>query len=191
MIQVILLSLKIIGITVLSLLGLLLLVLALVLFVPIFYRVRIVHNKEKTQVNAKASFLFPLFVVSCQYLKKFTYRIRVVGFSVLDSEKPKKEKKEKKSQKAKKEKVKKKKAGKRSEKDSASEQPAGTEMIPEQVKPQETENRPPVAETAEPKQENEPEQKTGFFKKLSLKLKKIRETISNIINKIKKLLHQK
>ena len=58
MIQILLLILKIIGITLLVVLGLILLVLALVLFVPVFYRVRIVHNPEKTQINGRVSFLF-------------------------------------------------------------------------------------------------------------------------------------
>ena len=51
MIQAILLILKIIGITMLVILGLLLLILALVLFVPIFYRVRVIHSTEKTEVR--------------------------------------------------------------------------------------------------------------------------------------------
>ena len=94
MIQVILLILKIIGITFLVLLGLLLLILTLILFVPIFYRVRIIYNPEKLQVSGRVRFLFPLLEVTFQYLKKFSYKLRVFFVSVLDSEKPKKEKKE-------------------------------------------------------------------------------------------------
>ena len=102
MIQILYLILKIIGVTILTVLGLILLVLALVLFVPVFYKVRIIHNPEETKITGKVSFLWPAIVVVVQYLKKLSYRVRVFGISLLDSEKPKKEKQPKK----KKEKVK-------------------------------------------------------------------------------------
>jgi len=173
---------------------LLLFVLAVVLFVPIFYRVRIVHNPEKTQVKAGISFLFPFVYVTVEYFKKLSYRVRLLGFALLDSEKPKKEKKKK--EKTKKEnkpkKIKKK-------KNTSKEENLPEIAIPESL----TEQKPePVlqpqngVETEHPEPEEEKMQnpnpvKIGFFEKLRSKIQKIRETISNIVSKIKRLWHQK
>lgn len=193
MIQILLLILKIIGITLLVLLGLVLLVLALVLFVPVFYRIRVVHNPEKTQVNGRVRFLFPLLSVTFQYLKKITYRVRVLGFSALDSEKPKKEKTDK--EKPKKEKKKRqRRTGKVSDK-AEPKLPANVHTV-EKKKKEEMEpgtgetvsGQPSKRETAA-KEENTP--KTGFFEKIRVKIQKLRETVISIINKVKKLLHQK
>ncbi len=182
MIQVLLLILKIIGITLLVILGLVLLVLALVLFVPVFYRVRVVHNPEKTQINGRVRFLFPVLSVTFQYLKKFTYRVRVLGFSLLDSEKPKKEKKRK---------------TKKGKKKRKSDSPVGAELSAENgnVLEEKTQNvedavSEPVSEY-EMAEDNEEISKIDFFEKIRVKIQKIRETVSNIIYKVKKLLHQK
>ena len=91
MIQILLLILKIIGITILAILGLILLVLALVLFVPVFYKVRIIHNPQETKITGKVSFLWPAIVVIVQYFKKLSYKVKLFGISLLDSEKLKKE----------------------------------------------------------------------------------------------------
>jgi len=195
MIQIILLILKIIGITLLVVLGLGLLVLALVLFVPVFYRVRIVHNPEKTQVNGRVRFLFPLLSVTFQYLKNFTYRVRILGIPLLDSEKPKKERKEKAKKKRGKQKAK-------EERKATAENAAETENLQENVS--ETEEQVPQesvqsienatsgpAPEAEAVSEEENASKPGFFEKIRVKIQKIRETVSNIIKKVKKLLHQK
>lgn len=189
MIQVLLLILKIIGIALLVILGLILLVLALVLFVPVFYRVRVIHNPEKTQVKGRVRFLFPLLSVTFEYLKKFSYKVRVLGFALLDSEKPKKEKKpgKKKGKKSKKHKPERKKKRQ-------------AEQLPEKQseKPPETASPEPVAEEISQKQaraeqqaEHVKENSPGFFEKIRVKIQKIRETVSNVINKVKKLLHQK
>ncbi len=183
MIQVILLILKIIGITFLVLLGLLLLILTLILFVPIFYRVRIIYNPEKLQVSGRVRFLFPLLEVTFQYLKKFSYKLRVFFVSVLDSEKPKKEKKEKITKKRKK----KLKKEKNQEKELVSQTDEPSEQMEEQVE----EVFPEPEEEPQTEKKSEPEKKTGFFEKIRLKWKRIRETISKIVSKIKKLLHQK
>ncbi len=183
MIQVILLILKIIGITFLVLLGLLLLILTLILFVPIFYRVRIIYNPEKLQVSGRVRFLFPLLEVTFQYLKKFSYKLRVFFVSVLDSEKPKKEKKEKITKKRKK----KLKKEKNQEKELVSQTDEPSEQMEEQVE----EVFPEPEEEPQTEIKSEPEKKTGFFEKIRLKWKRIRETISKIVSKIKKLLHQK
>lgn len=185
MIQVLLLILKIIGISILVILGLLLLILALVLFVPVFYRVRIIHNPEKTQVKARVSFLFPLLLVSFEYLKKISCKVRIFGLALLDSDKPKKEKSPKQT-KPKKTRVKKQKK-----------KPPVIQEEEEIWVPLEHPGTLPAAEPepeeetkAEPQQEQKKE-KIGFFETVRIKIQKIRETIRSIINKIKKLLHQK
>ena len=183
MIQILLLILKIIGITILAVIGLILLVLALVLFVPVFYRVRIIHNPRQTKVTAKVSFLWPAVTAMIQYLKKISYKVRIFGLSILDSEKPKKPKKPKRQ------KVKKKKEEKVTP-------PVNEDFLP-QEKQEEAE---PVAVQPqqlceEEKQEipiqPEKEKKQGLFAKIKAKIQKIRETISKIFSKIKKLVHQK
>lgn len=193
MIQVLLLILKIIGIAILSVLGLILLVLALVLFVPVFYRIRVIHNPEKTQVKARISFLFPLLLVTVQYLKKLSYKLRIFGIVLLDSDKPKKVK----NKKEKKPKNKK----KRKEKDQVTPEPVPetvavaepsasveAEAIEQEAsEPSATEQ---VSENSKPEQEQKKEKK-NILEEIKGKIQKIRETISNIIKKIKKLLHQK
>ena len=190
MIQVLLLILKIIGITLLSVLGIILLVVALVLFVPVFYRVRIVHNPKETKVKAKVSFLFPLLLVTVEYCKKLFYKLRVFGFAVIDSEKPKKEKipKEKKTKKIKKKEKKQKPSQSAAYEDDKEDFFAPSESpseIPEMEEQQESK-----IET-EPEEKPEPEEKQGLFEKIRSKIQKIRETIGNLIKKVRKLLHQK
>lgn len=194
MIQVLLLILKIIGITLLVILGLILLVLCLVLFVPVFYRVRVIYNPEKTQVKARASFLFPLILVTFEYLKQVKYKVRLFGFALLDSEKPKKEKKQKKTTKKEKKKNKKSKT-KEPEQPKSSPEPV-TESADEAVLESavnETAKTPdawkePVPELEE---KNEQAEKQSFFEKVKCKIQKIRETKHNLIKNLKKLLHQK
>lgn len=185
MMHILLLILKIIGITILAVLGLILLVLALVLFVPVFYRVRIIHNPRQTKVSAKVSFLWPVVSVAVQYLKKLSYTVRIFGIPILDSEKPKKEKvKKPKQHKPKKQKK----------------VPAEKEDTPEDIlAPLENPGSLPTDEQEEPAQEvlqqtkEEPkkEKKPGLFAKIKAKIQKLRETILKIVAKIKKLAHQK
>ena len=91
---VILTILKIIGITVLSIIALVLLILALVLFVPIRYRIRAKKPEEDGEISANAAVSYLLHIISGglvyegsktqKYLKVFGIRIR-----------PKKERKKK------------------------------------------------------------------------------------------------
>lgn len=197
MIQILLLILKIIGITILAILGLILLVLVLVLFVPVFYKVRIIHNPKETKITGKVSFLWPVIVVVVQYFKKLSYKIKIFGISLLDSEKPKKEKppkkkKEKKQQKKKKEKKK-------------NENPAEEDVFLPLENPGTLPKEEPeaeasfenVAEESESLEETTEkpaqgkEEKPGLIAKIKAKIQKLRETISKTIAKIKKLLHQK
>ncbi len=97
MIQVLLLILKIIGITVLVLLLTVLVVLALVLFVPVRYRARIIHNPEKNDIYGRADFLFPLVVFRFRFFEKeFSYKGRAFWYVFAESGKNKKKKPEKK-----------------------------------------------------------------------------------------------
>lgn len=190
MIQVLLLILKIVGMTLLVLLGLLLLILVLVLFVPVFYRVRVVHTPEKTQVKARASFLFPCLLVTFEYLKKISYKVRIFGIPLLDSDKPKKEKPPKKQ-----------KAKKAKKKRNLPAEPISKPETEPVLKPEinsnsevedktgaerkDAQDRP--SEAAPSSQTGEKTKKQGFFEKIKGKIQKIRETISNTVNKIKRL----
>ena len=94
--------LKIIGIILLGIFCILLLLVLLILFGAIRYQVEgSAKNIESTgqvlletlHVNEKVSWLNPLFRVLVQVRgKKVAYQVKVFGFCVLDSEKPKKEK---------------------------------------------------------------------------------------------------
>ena len=199
MIQILLLIFKIIGITILAILGLILLVLALVLFVPVFYKLRIIHNPQETKITGKVSFLWPAIVVIVQYFKKLSYKVKLFGISLLDSEKPKKEKTPKKK---KEKKQKKKKAGKSGD---------AIETVPEEeifaplenpgtlpkAEPEDEASFENVAEESESFEETtdkptqDKETKPGIFAKIKAKIQKLRETISKTIVKIKKLIHQK
>ena len=174
MIQALLLILKIIGIALAVILGLVLFVVLVVLFVPIRYRARIIYKPEHLEVTGRVSFLFSMLSVTVRYLEKLTYQGRVFGFAFLDSERKKKTKKPKKQKKE--------------------EQLKQEEVEIEQEEPQLLE------EQEEPKQEEfvveeleEPiaEEKLSFFEKIRLKVEQIRETIDTIIGKIKKIWHQK
>lgn len=170
MIQVILLILKMIGITLLAILGLVFFILALVLFVPVFYKAEIIHNPQKTQVKAGASFLFPLLSVRLEYMEKMRYAVRIFGISLLSSEKSPKENRKK--SKSKKEKQKKNKSGK---------------------KPERKKKKGIKSETKENFQKTETKEKSrsGFFEKIKSKIKKIRNTIGSIRQKLGRLLRQK
>ena len=187
MIQVLLLILKIIGIAVLAVLGAVLLVLTVVLFVPVFYRVRIIHNPQKTQVKARVSFLFPAVIATIEYLKKLSFKVRIFGILLLDSEKPKKEKKPKEKKVRKQGKNRKKVNPQETEKKEKEKIPKQEEREPEQLTVSEL---PDEKEEPEDKKEQTAE-KQGLFDKIKSKIKKIRETISNIVNKIKRLFRQK
>lgn len=219
MIQVILLILKMIGITLLAILGLVLFILALVLFVPVFYKAEIIHNPQKTQVKAGASFLFPLLSVRLEYMGKMRYAVRIFGISLFSSEKSPKENRKK--SKSKKEKQKKNKSGKRPErKKKKAAKPEKKEKTKKVIKPGEkakkdtgkqpersekpnklktkdkSQSRPESKSTAETKEnfqktETKEKSKSGFFEKIKSKIKKIRNTIGSIRQKLGRLLRQK
>lgn len=91
--SIFLLILKIIGITLLSIIGLILLILALVLFVPIRYTIK--GNKpEEGDILAevKVTWLLHIINVKVRYFKELTYRLRLFIFTLFKSENLKTEK---------------------------------------------------------------------------------------------------
>ena len=104
--------LKIIGIVLLAIICIVLLLVLLILFGAIRYQVEgSAKNRESTgqvlletlHIKAKVSWLNPLFRVFVQVRgKKVAYQVKLFGFCVLDSEKPKQPKKPKKSKQSKK-----------------------------------------------------------------------------------------
>ena len=171
MIDILLFSLKLIGILVLAVILLVLLVVALVLFVPIVYRVRVIHNPQKTQVNGRVSFLFPLLVARFFYGdEQFTFRLKLFWHTLLgDGKKEKKPRKPKKKKEIREEEI--------------------TEIPPEE----EVTTEPALIpeNTYETDASEEPKKKEGFFQKIRSKIVKLRETVKKGYKKIKKLLHQK
>ena len=96
MLHILLLILKIIGITIAALVGLLFLLVLIVLFVPIRYRAE--GRKDETIV-AKGSVSWILGILFLRFLyldEKFCVTVRIFGFPIYDNQKPKKIKKPKK-----------------------------------------------------------------------------------------------
>ena len=163
MIQVLLLILKIIGITLLVLLLTVLFLLALVLFVPIRYRARVIHNPEKDDIYGRASFLFPLVVFRFRFYEKvFSYKGRALWYVFAESGKNKEEPSAKKNKGVKKEEPEKK-AAVQAEPEAVSESVADesdaeeTKEILEKIKPVSSSEEPETAEKKKkPKKEKAP-----------------------------------
>lgn len=171
MIDILLFLLKLIGIIILAAVLLVLLVVALVLFVPFVYRVRVIHNPQKTQVNGRVSFLFPALVAKFFYRdKQFSFCLKLFWHTLLgDGKKEKKPRKPKKKKEIREEET--------------------IEIHPdEEVTAEPVEVPENVCETDCPE---EPRKKEGFLKKIRSKILKLRETVKKGYKKIKKLFHQK
>ncbi len=88
--------LKCLGILLLVILGLLLLIAVLVLFAPVRYRGRIDKKEEPEEIfraDGLISWLNPFLRVRIGYTeKKLHYTVRILGFGLLNSDKPKKKK---------------------------------------------------------------------------------------------------
>lgn len=99
-IDILLWILKWLGILLLALLGLLLFVVLLVLLVPVRYRGRLSKMEEPEERftgEGRITWLNPILRIRIRYEgKKLCYRVRLFGFSIINSEAPKKEKKKKK-----------------------------------------------------------------------------------------------
>lgn len=97
MLNIILMILKVIGIIIAALIGILLILVIEILWVPFRYRV-IASKYEEIKVRVNFSWLLRLIYVLIQYEdSKLFYRIRVFGIPIIDSRRPKKEKKKKQS----------------------------------------------------------------------------------------------
>lgn len=103
--NVFLFLLKSIGILLLAILGLVLVTLILVLLVPIRYKGKLDKKEAPEEIfrgDGLVSWLNPLLRVRIRYTeKKLHYTVRLFGFCLKNSDKPKKEKKRKKKEKAK------------------------------------------------------------------------------------------
>lgn len=187
MIQVLLLILKIIGITLLVLLLTILFLLALVLFVPIRYRARVIHNPEKDDIYGRASFLFPLVVFRFRFYEKvLSYKGRALWYVFAESGKNKEEPSAKKNKGVKKEEPEKK-AAVQAEPEAMSESVAEesdaeeTKEILEKIKPVSSSEEP---ETAEKKKK--PKKEKAQKKSLAETLKKLlrqKEEVVRILSK--------
>lgn len=113
MLNVILMVLKVIGITLAILVGILLLLTALILWVPVRYRI-LAAKQEEIYAKVKISWFFRFAYVLIRYEdSKLLYIIRILGIPIYDSRKPKKKKPKKENKtKVKKRKIKKRKVKK-------------------------------------------------------------------------------
>lgn len=98
MLSILLLILKIMGIIILVFLGLVLLLVGVVLFVPIRYRIEAVY-KEQARVQVKASWLMHLINFHLLFSQTMQYQLRVLLFPVFSSEEKKKVQKKRTKQK--------------------------------------------------------------------------------------------
>ncbi len=100
LIDILLWILKWLGILLLILLGLFLFLVLVVLLAPVRYRGRIHKGEEPEDIffgEGRITWLGPILRIRIRYEgKKLIYRARLFGFSIINSEKPKKEKKKKK-----------------------------------------------------------------------------------------------
>ena len=191
MLHIILLILKIIGIVLAVVLGMLFLVLISVLFVPVRYRVRAERQEggdsPPVEVYVKVTWLLHLVNVLVRYPGRVAVRVRILVFTLFRlPQKEKKSGRERKPQKA--------------------PQPGGSMEPKEEPRPQSAESteskeepRPQPGESAESGQEQEPPHKDSFsgkikkaldkikavFEKIKAFFQNIQYTIRNICDKIK------
>lgn len=91
MLHVILQILAVIGIILLCILGLILLLLALILFVPVRYRVNGKRFGEDMEFAVKATYLLHMFTVKYDYPKPASVIVRLFGIELYDSKQKKEE----------------------------------------------------------------------------------------------------
>ena len=183
-IAVILTGLKIIGLILLALLIILLVIIALFLFVPFAYRFRIKYIAGKLSLQGEISFLFKLIYAKFLYDDKFSYDLRAAFYTPLSSEKKHEKKKAKlKKETEIKEKIKEEKSESDIKKEATLEKnieidvkkEAASDKKPQVNKESALEEKIPIDETSE-KKEN---------KTVKKKIKKTKKKF-NIISRIKK-----
>lgn len=183
-IGIILTGLKIIGLTLLASLLILFVIIMLFLFVPFVYRVRVKYIAEKLSLRGEISFLFKLIYAKFLYDDKFSYDLRAAFYTPLSSEKKHEKKKAKlKKETEIKEKIKEEKSESDIKKEATPEKnleidvkkEAASDKKPQVNKESALEEKIPIDETSE-KKEN---------KTVKKKIKKTKKKF-NIISRIKK-----
>lgn len=199
LIDILLFLLKWLGILLLILMGLFLFLVLVVLLAPVRYRGRIrkmEEPEEKFLAMGRITWLNPILRIHIRYEgKKLIYRARLFGFSIINSEKPKKEKKKKEKKKSE--------TGTEMGAEASEENNAEEAPIPEEISETPEENRTiedtPVSEETSDSQEEsniedapeqeesseEPEEqeKVSFF----MKIKKFFGKIGAFFTKLKNL----
>ncbi|MDE7249099.1 MAG: DUF2953 domain-containing protein, partial [Lachnospiraceae bacterium] len=195
MISILLTILKVLGILILSLLGIVILVLLLVLFIPVRYRIyaeRKLESGMPVLAKIKATWLLHLLNVHFSYPEKAYVRVRIGCFTVFRSDRTGKKPKEKTKEKSK-------------EKETISEEESfeiksGEEQeakedkvlkedstIKEAAREDQTEKESKKDQGREKKEAEKPTIK-NFFKKILALLKNLQYTITQICDKIKKIV---
>lgn len=181
MLHIILLILKIIGITLLCILGLIILLTLILLFVPIRYKADIKYNNDFS-LKAKSTFLLHLLSISATYPdEKFHLVVKIFGIRIVDNNRPKKERKMNKSGKKNKNDDSADEIITPSENTSPSDSSTDISLPPEEVlddlNSDKSANDEPVKE------------KKSIIGKIKSIIEKIRYTIQNIYAKIKKIIN--
>lgn len=182
MISVILTVLKVLGILILSLLGILILVTALVLFVPVRYRIYVERRMADMPFMAKikVTWLLHLLNVHFSYPEAAYLKVRLGCFTLFRSDRTKEKphKKEKGSR------------DKPSSKENRSEEETREELESKEEAPKEVKLEPSIVLKDKKEEKNnkkEPSWK-NFFRKFLALLRNLRYTITQICDKIKKIV---
>lgn len=195
--RVLLLILKIIGITLLVILGVVLFLLLVILLAPVRYKGKFKKAEEPEPLllaDGTVTWLNPLVRFKIRFAeKKLTYKLRVLGICLMNSEK-KKDKKEKPPKKAKNKKSKKTKNKKNEKKEEITEPAAVAETKPEMPEVVQSQSEAADGEiapetTAAPEESDEPaeapEEETKKKESVFTKIKNVIEKIKGIPAKIK------
>lgn len=187
MLHIILLILKIIGITLLCIIGLILLLTLVVLFVPVRYKAALKYNDD-LNLKAKVTWLLHLLSVTVTYPdEKLHFTVKIFGIRIIDNNRPPRQKKEKKQK----------------------EQPKITETLSNEnpinentgssnIQENETEKATQMPDSSNENpsptdsidEEGTPNtKKKSIIQKIKDLIQKIRYTIHNICDKIKKIIH--
>ncbi|NLL75997.1 MAG: DUF2953 domain-containing protein [Clostridiales bacterium] len=205
MLHILLLILKIIGVTLAIILGVLLLTICLVLFVPVRYRIQAdgrLGGDEPFHVKIRISWLLHIINVLFSYPNEAGIRLRILLFTVFDSSKPRKTKAENNSKKKSQKKFHKETEKKYIEPPKAQSEDIWTEnnrleamseeVIPEEVMPPKDREEKKEEETLK---EGLWEKLRAFFLKIKIFFQKLLNIIKNIeytivamYDKIKKII---
>lgn len=199
MLHILLTILKIIGILLLGILALLLVCIGVVLFVPVRYRAEGEKQTDSYFVKAEVYWLFRLFRVKAVYPKPGRVLVKVLWFTLYDSEaeeKPEKEKKQKKKRKSHKQK-RQKEEKKSTEQSKSPERENSRNVAEETALDEKTIGEKSTEEKAveETKQSGEEQGRVGRFfakckellQKILRFLKNIQYTIRRVYDKIKEI----